>query len=133
MREMSGPTRLKTRKRKTPPRVDLPIPNSVDQAVIATDLTGKVVFWNLVAEKLYGWRWHEALGRPIDELVVPQGQQPESDRIMDQLRQGRSWTGRFRVRRRDGTEFTAEVTDQPMLDSNGIVVGIIGISRAEGT
>lgn len=109
----------------------LPILNSLDKAVIATDLEGKVVFWNSMAEKLYGWNWKEAIGRQITDLVVPPHGQPDAARIMKQLRKGKSWTGQFALRRRDGTEFVATVTDQPLQDNQGNLVGIIGISQAK--
>ena len=117
----------KPRKRRQP-RVALPILNSLDKAVIATDLGGKVVFWNSIAEKLYGWNWKEAIGRDITDLVVPPNGQPNADRIMKQLRKGKSWTGQFTVRRRDGSEFVITVRNEPMQDNDGNLVGIIGIS-----
>ena len=131
---MASAVHLRPGKRKRqPPRAELPIPNSTDQAVIATDLTGKVVFWNRTAEQMYGWSWQEAVGRNIQELLVPDAQQHDATKIMEQLRQGKSWAGRFKLRRRDGTEFIGMVTDQPMLDNEGNLIGIIGISRPEKT
>ena len=128
---MAAALRFKRKKlEKTRPRVNLPLSNSADEAVIATDLSGKVVFWNLVAERLYGWKWHEAVGQPISELVVPESSQKNAAKIMEQLRQGKSWSGEFKLRRRDGTEFVATVTDRPMKDSQGNLVGIIGITHA---
>jgi PAS domain S-box-containing protein len=115
--------------KRSPPRVKLPLLNSVDEAVIATDLAGKVVFWNLAAERVYGWKWQEVMGRPIEELLVTGPDQEEAAKIMKRLRQGKSWTGDFKVRRRDGTEFVARVTDEPMYDGKGNIVGIIGISH----
>ena len=128
---MAAALRFKRKKlEKTRPRVTLPLSNSADEAVIATDLSGKVVFWNLVAERLYGWKWQEAVGRPISELVVPESSQQDAAKILEQLRRGQSWTGEFKLRRRDGTEFVATVTDRPMKDSQGNLVGIIGITHA---
>src|SRR5689334_21468231 len=94
-------------------RVALPILNSTDEAVIATDLTGNVVFWNSVAEKIYGWTWQQAVGRHVTDLIVPADGQPDAARILEQLRIGKSWSGEFTVRRRDGSEFVAVVTDEP--------------------
>src|SRR5438067_297288 len=102
---MAAALRLKSRKRKKiPPGVNLPLSNSTTEAVIATDLSGKVLFWNLAAERVYGWKWHEAVGQPVSDLVVPESLQPNAAKIMEQLRQGKSWTGEFKLRRRDGTE-----------------------------
>jgi PAS domain S-box-containing protein len=38
------------------------------------------------------------------------------------------WHGEFTVQRRDGTTFTALVTDSPIFDEEGTLIGIIGIS-----
>ena len=41
---------------------------SIGDAVLSTDVAGKVSFLNPVAERLTGWRVGEARGRPIDEV-----------------------------------------------------------------
>src|SRR3954462_7941729 len=109
--------------------VALPLANSGEQAVIATDLEGRVVFWNAVAERLYGWKWQEAVGRQSVELTVPASGRSSASKIMDQLRKGKSWSGQFSVCRRDGSEFIANVTVKPMQDNKGNLVGMIGISQ----
>jgi PAS domain S-box-containing protein len=60
---------------------------------------------------------------------VPEPEKTDAKKIMNLLKQGKSWTGPFKLRRRNGTEFVAEVTDEPIRDSEGNLVGIIGISR----
>jgi PAS domain S-box-containing protein len=117
------------RSKRKRPRVKLPLLNSIDQAVIATDLAGKIVFWNLAAERVYGWKWQEVIGRPIEKLLVPKPAHGDAAKIMEQLRQGKSWTGEIKLRRRDGSEFVATVTDEPMYDGQGNIIGIIGISQ----
>ena len=47
------------------------IASSSHDAIIATDVDGRITFWSAGAQRLYGWTPPEALGRPIDELVVP--------------------------------------------------------------
>ncbi|HMF56994.1 MAG TPA: PAS domain-containing protein, partial [Pyrinomonadaceae bacterium] len=97
--------------------------NSVGQAVIATDLRGIVTYWNKFAEKLYGWSAEEATGRSIMELTPAPPSQKRADEIMARLRAGESWSGEFPVRRRDGTTFTAEVTNVPLHDNKGELIG----------
>src|SRR4051812_2132444 len=118
-----------TRSNSHVPRVLLPFANSGDQAVIATDLEGRVVFWNAVAERMYGWKWQEALGRQTLQLNVPASARSSASKIMDQLREKKSWSGEFPVRHRDGTQFIAAVTVKPMEDEKGNLIGMIGISR----
>jgi PAS domain S-box-containing protein len=96
--------------------------------VIATDADGVVTTWNARAESLYGWLRHEAIGRHIGELTVPDDDQKVAEEIMDSLQRGESWQGSFRLRRKDGSVFTAFVKDSPILDDNGRLVGIVGVS-----
>ena len=47
---------------------------------------------------------------------------------MSRLQAGQSWSGEFTVRRQDGTTFRAFITDTPIYDDKGAVVGIVGVS-----
>lgn len=102
--------------------------NTVEQAVIATDLSGTIIYWNRFAEQLYGWPATEIIGRNIMEVILPQASQEQASEVMSRLQAGQSWSGEFTVRRRDGTTFPAFITDTPIYDSEGIIVGIVGVS-----
>jgi PAS domain S-box-containing protein len=103
--------------------------DSVRQATIATDLSGRVIYWNRFAETLYGWSPEEAVGRNSIDLMVPIEGKPAAEEIMQQLRAGHVWNGEFVMQRRDGTSFPAEVTTSPILDHDNQLVGIIGVSN----
>jgi diguanylate cyclase (GGDEF)-like protein/PAS domain S-box-containing protein len=102
--------------------------DAVGQAVIATDPQGKVVYWNKAAESLYGWSAKEAMRRPIVEITPSEELAERAKEIMTELGRGRSWTGEFTVRRKDGTTFPVMVTDTPVHDEQGNLVAIIGVS-----
>ena len=102
--------------------------DTVEQAVIATDTAGRITYWNSFAEKLYGWSAAEAVGRNIVEVTPTEESRAQSLDIMTRLAAGESWSGEFQVRRRDGTRFPAQVTDTPILDAGGQLVGIVGVS-----
>ena len=102
--------------------------DSVGQAVIATDIGGIVIYWNSAAERLYGWTAQEATGRPIVELTPAPQSQEEAIWILSELVEGRSWSGEFVVRHRDGHAFPVHVTDTPVLGPDGALQAIIGIS-----
>jgi PAS domain S-box-containing protein len=102
--------------------------NTVEQAVIATDLSGRITYWNSFAEKLYGWPAAEITGRSVLEIVLPQAGQEQAVEIMSRLQGGQSWSGEFMVRRRDGATFRAFITDTPIYNDEGSLIGIVGVS-----
>jgi len=102
--------------------------DAVGQAIIATDLQGRITYWNRAAEELYGWAQEEVMGRPIVEVTPSAEMLERAEEIMSELRAGRSWSGEFVVRRKDGSTFPAMVTDSPVYDEQGTLIGIIGVS-----
>ncbi|KYC40569.1 hybrid sensor histidine kinase/response regulator [Scytonema hofmannii PCC 7110] len=102
--------------------------SAVEQAVIATDLDGKIIYWNRFAETLYGWLAQEVLGQNIMDVVSTTTSRDQAIEIMSNLQQGKSWSGEFLVRRRDGTPFLALVTDSPIYNDQGVIIGVVGIS-----
>jgi diguanylate cyclase (GGDEF)-like protein/PAS domain S-box-containing protein len=101
---------------------------SVEQAVIATDLDGRVTYWNPFAEKLYGWTAAEAIGRDFVDLVPSDAIRQQTTHMMATLSAGESWSGEFLVQHRNGTCFPVHVTDSPIRDGLGNLIGIISIS-----
>ena len=102
--------------------------DAVDQAVIATDLNGTIVYWNSFAEGLYGWSAAEALGANILEITPASETREQAIEILTRLRGGKSWSGEFLVRRKDGSVFPAMVTDSPIVSEQGELIGVVGVS-----
>jgi PAS domain S-box-containing protein len=42
-------------------------------AVVTTDAAGMITAWNAQAKTIFGWSEQEALGRPLDSLIIPAG------------------------------------------------------------
>ncbi len=105
---------------------------ALGQALIVTDIYGTVVQWNQAAEELYGWTAEEAVGVQINDLCVPDMAQETADDVMAALRDGVPWSGSFPVRRKDGSMFTALVTDSGIYH-DGEMVGIVGLSTNLGS
>src|SRR5215211_7532891 len=102
--------------------------DAVGQAIIATNPQGTIIYWNRAAEELYGWPKEEVMGQPIVEVTPSEEMLERAEEIMSELRAGRSWSGEFVLRRKDGSIFPAMVTDTPVYDEQGTLVGIIGVS-----
>jgi len=101
--------------------------DSVHQAVVASDLAGTVIYWNRFAETLYGWTADEALGRHVLELTSGTDR-AKAEATMALLARGSGWSGEFTGRRRDGSTFPGHVTDAPVHDESGALIGIVGVS-----
>jgi PAS domain S-box-containing protein len=123
VRDLTG-----TRRAEESIRFQAHLLDMVEQAVIATDLEGKITYWNRHAERLYGWPAAEAVGRDVLEVTPAETSAEQAAEIMSRLAEGEAWSGEFGVRRRDGSCFPALVTDAPILDGAGRLVGVVGVS-----
>jgi two-component system, cell cycle sensor histidine kinase and response regulator CckA len=101
--------------------------DAVEQAVIAVDLEGRVLFWNGFAGQLYGWSAREAVGRSVCAMapsLLDDARSPQWERV----RAGGTWTGELELPRRDGTVFPAMVILSPIRDAQGTLVGAVSVS-----
>lgn len=88
-------------------------------ALIAISPDGKVIYWNLAAESIFGYRQDEAVGQPLLDLIVPQDCVDEEIRIQaEALRRGLTVYESVR-RRRDGTFINVSISTKAVRDVNG--------------
>lgn len=83
-------------------------------AHIALDGNGRVLAWNAAAERMFGWRRDEVVGRDLAELIVPpRFRDSYRAALAHRLRNGAAASPCLRRRmpamRRDGSEFPAEL------------------------
>ncbi|HKO59020.1 MAG TPA: PAS domain S-box protein [Thermoanaerobaculia bacterium] len=119
-----------TGRRQVAERLDLQrhLLDSVQQAVIATDVAGRITYWNRFAEQLYGWPEAEVVGRHIMDITPAGVSAAIAGEVLARLRRGESWSGEMTLQRRDGTLFTGWVTDAPITGPDGELLGIVGVS-----
>jgi PAS domain S-box-containing protein len=101
---------------------------AVGQGVIATDLDRRITYWNRAATEIYGWSASEAMGRDIAKLLAVEGQEDKVHKVVESALAGRIWTDEFQTRLKGGGEIPALVTNSPVRDAEGKVVGIVGVS-----
>jgi len=102
--------------------------DTVGQSVVAIDSSGKVIYWNSFAERLYGWKKEEMLGRTVFSQVIAVLPDFQRGEILERLQEYDSWSGEYLAPRQDGTTFPAFITISPLYDDNRNRIGTIGVS-----
>ena len=105
------------------------IVESSDDAIVSKDLNGIVTSWNKAAERIFGWRADEIIGRSITMVIPPELHGDESI-ILSKLRAGERIDHFQTVRvRKDGERLDVSITVSPIRDSNGKIIGAAKIAR----
>lgn len=100
----------------------------VEDAIIATDLEGVVTFWNPGAERLFGWRAEEMIGRPYVDRLPAEARQLVADHIASRA-SGTAFEGEFLDWHRDGSRVWIDARVTRYFDPEGQPAGIVGISH----
>lgn len=108
--------------------------NSIGDAVISTNFSGRVSYLNIVAEKMTGWIQQDASGSAVDEVfrlvdattheTIPC---PTAQAIIENRRI--SLEAVCELVRRDGEEMAVEVSAAPIHDRNGGVIGAVMVAH----
>jgi two-component system CheB/CheR fusion protein len=105
------------------------IVESSGDAIISKDLNGIITSWNDGAERLFGYKPGEIIGKPVTTLI-PAGRRDEEPGILERIRRGEPIEHYETVRqRKDGTLFNISLTVSPIKDEGGRVVGASKIAR----
>jgi len=100
--------------------------DAIQQAVIATDADGRIVFWNRFAQELYGWPAEEVIGQDVLDIVPADGEGART--VLGAVMAGDTFTGEFLVKRRTGETFPAYVTTSAIRGRDGEFAGAVGVS-----
>jgi PAS domain S-box-containing protein len=102
---------------------------SSDDAIVSKDLDGNITTFNRGAERLFGYKAHEVIGKPVT-ILLPPDRQYEEPEILARIRRGEQVPQHETVRRRkDGTLVDVSVTVSPVKDDKGRVIGASKIAR----
>jgi PAS domain S-box-containing protein len=105
------------------------IVESSDDAIIAKDLTGKIINWNRGAQRLFGYTAEEAIGRSV-AMLIPQDRANEEPGILERIRRGERIEHYETIRRRkDGSLVEISLSVSPIRNKRGLIVGAAKIAR----
>jgi PAS domain S-box-containing protein len=104
--------------------------NSIGDAVIATDLSARIIRMNAVAEKLTGWKFSEARGHKIYDIfhiINAKTREIAKDPIKHVLQTGRTvgLANHTALLSRDGKEYQIADSAAPIKDAKGEILGVV--------
>lgn len=97
--------------------------DSSDDAIVSKTLDGIITSWNHGAEKIFGYKPEETIGKHIS-IIIPDDRLNEETDIISKMRKGERVSHFETLRRRkDGREINISLTVSPVKDKNGKVIG----------
>ncbi|MDB9338450.1 PAS domain-containing hybrid sensor histidine kinase/response regulator [Nodularia spumigena] len=87
-------------------------------AIFVRDLQNQILYWNKGAEKIYGWRAEEAIGKNTWELLSPEASPQLAVALTTVLKNG-SWFGELRKVTRNGKRIVINSRWTLMYDTAG--------------
>lgn len=96
---------------------------SLGVAVIGSDCGGRITYCNAAAESLLGWPRAEMIGRTLDQVGTSAVHPEQNLKLNHRLESGGSASSDRLIQHRSGALFPVTVTDSPVHNDSGAVVG----------
>ncbi|MHB8901069.1 MAG: PAS domain S-box protein, partial [Thermoguttaceae bacterium] len=105
------------------------IVQSSDDAILSKSLDGTILSWNPGAERTYGYRAEEVVGKPVF-LLAPPDRQDDFPAIMERVSRGERIEHYETVRKRkDGQLIDIWLSISPIKNPQGEVIGAAAVAR----
>ena len=105
------------------------IVDSAEDAIFSKNPQGVILSWNAGAERLFGYRAQEIIGKNIG-LIIPPDCQDEEERILHTFQRGEVVHTFETVRlHKDGRRIDVALTISPIRDAAGVITGASKIIR----
>lgn len=105
------------------------IVESSDDVIVSKTLDGIITSWNRAAERVFGYKAKEAIGKHIS-LIIPKELREEEDEIISKLRKGIPIDHFETIRQtKDGKRLNVSLTISPLKNAKGEIIGASKIAR----
>ena len=103
--------------------------DQIHDSVVSTDFDGTVLSWNKGAERLFGYRADEAIGRHISFVYRPEDHRLLEEEIIRPLLQKGQHEAEVWMVKSTGENFCVHLSLSILTDSQGRPIGMIGYSK----
>jgi PAS domain S-box-containing protein len=101
---------------------------NVSESVVASDLEGRIVYWNRGASALWGYAREEVLGRDL-AVLYPGFDRSARRADYERLLCGQDFVGEWTGYHKDGSAVCIDTHGRVMRDSRGQPIGIVGVAK----
>jgi len=98
-------------------------------AVIVTDLDFRITSWNLAAERIYGHKVEEVLGKSTVDILQTVVLEGDRETSIAQLKSTGIWQGEVFQSAKDGSKLKIRSAVSFLKDKDGNTIGVIAINR----
>ncbi|KKK43131.1 MAG: Signal transduction histidine kinase [Candidatus Lokiarchaeum sp. GC14_75] len=105
------------------------IVENISEAIISTDLDFNIISWNNAAEKIYGWKAEEVIGKNIMETIAVEYPYDEQESVLKQFSEEGYWKGEVIQPHKNGTPINVLTSVSIIKNITGAPIGAVAVNR----
>ena len=103
---------------------------NITDAIISTDVNFRIKSWNKPAEKIYGWKAEETIGKMVSEIIPTEYTTDTSrEEALKLLLANGIWQDEVIQKRKDKTSVNIQASVKLLKDKNGNAIGSVTVNR----
>jgi PAS domain S-box-containing protein len=102
---------------------------NVSDAIISTDLDFNIITWNKAAERIYGWKVEEVVGKNLNDIIPVFYPYNEEEEVLKSFYENGFWNGEVIQYRKDRNHINILTSVSLIKDISNIPIGTVGINR----
>ncbi len=101
---------------------------NISEAIISTDLEMNILTWNSAAQKIFGWKSEEVIGKNFDQIVQPKFHITSREKIDTYLTNLGFWSGEVIKHKHNGAPVQIFCSISMLKDEQGNLIGYVRVN-----